>query len=398
MRKIFTDKSIAALKPRTKRYVETVPQLSNFYIRVYPSGQKTYFVVPRDPDGKQVEFTLGSAAVLKFEEAIERARQAVKRVEAGLPPVEPKKATFEAVINEFFARHVEKKELVTKLEIERRLNKYVMPHWRNKEFISIEREDVAQLLDRIEDNHGPRQADLVLSDVRKAMRWHATRTSKYHPPIVAGMARQSAAKQARSRIFTLEELAKVWAACRGSGVFGAFVQIALLTGQRRDKIADMRWDDLKGDVWEIRIENDREKGHGGVLVLPPLAVDIIDALPRLQGNPHVFAASRGSGPINGFSKMKIRLDKLSGVTGWVLHDLRRTARSLMSRAGIASEVAELVLGHQKEGVEGVYDRHTYDSEKRIALAKLAALVDGVVNPRPDNVVSLESGARSRRPT
>ena len=106
----------------------------------------------------------------------------------------------------------------------------------------------------------------------------------------------------------------------------------------------------------------------------------------------MFAASRGSGPINGFSKMKIRLDKLSGVTGWVLHDLRRTARSLMSRAGIASEVAELVLGHQKEGVEGVYDRHTYDSEKRIALAKLAALVDGVVNPRPDNVVSLESGA------
>ena len=70
----------------------------------------------------------------------------------------------------------------------------------------------------------------------------------------------------------------------------------------------------------------------------------------------------------------------------------------MSRAGIASEVAELVLGHQKEGVEGVYDRHTYDSEKRIALAKLAALVDGVVNPRPDYVVSLKSGARSRRPT
>jgi integrase len=93
--------------------------------------------------------------------------------------------------------------------------------------------------------------------------------------------------------------------------------------------------------------------------------------------------------MSGFTKMKARLDRRSGVTNWTLHDLRRTPRSLLSRVGISSDHAARVLGHAIGGVEGVYDRYAYREEKRIALAKLATLIDSIVNPR-ENVIPLEA--------
>jgi integrase len=80
---------------------------------------------------------------------------------------------------------------------------------------------------------------------------------------------------------------------------------------------------------------------------------------------------------------------------WTIHDLRRTSRSLLSRAGVSSEHAERIMGHVIPGVEGTYDRHRYDDEKAAALAKLATLVDGIVNLR-ENVVTMAKGRTNRR--
>jgi integrase len=80
---------------------------------------------------------------------------------------------------------------------------------------------------------------------------------------------------------------------------------------------------------------------------------------------------------------------------WTLHDLRRTARSLMARAGVRPDVAERVMGHVIVGVEGVYDRHSYRDEKADALQRLAALIDSIVHPR-DNVVTMAKGRTGRR--
>ena len=113
--------------------------------------------------------------------------------------------------------------------------------------------------------------------------------------------------------------------------FAAFVKVLLLTAQRRDKVATMKWDDISDDTWTI-VSAEREKGN---VRLPPMALDIINAQPRVAGNPYVFAG-RGSGPLNAYSQRKEELDaKLRNMPPWVLHDLRRTARSLLSRAGFA---------------------------------------------------------------
>jgi integrase len=148
----------------------------------------------------------------------------------------------------------------------------------------------------------------------------------------------------------------------------------------------MRWEDVS-DAGEWTIAGGpREKSTAGALILPRAALDIIRGQPRVGDNPHVFAAARGQGPAKGWNKPRIALDaRIPGIAPWQIHDLRRTARSLMSRAGVSSENAERVMGHAIRGVEGVYDRHSYGDEKADALARLAALIDGIVHPRANAV-------------
>ena len=126
----------------------------------------------------------------------------------------------------------------------------------------------------------------------------------------------------------------------------------------------------------------------GSSCLPANALEIIKRQPRFSSNPYVFAG-RGNKHINAWSQSKAALDaSLSGVDPWVLHDLRRTARSLMARAGVRPDVAERVMGHVIGGVEGVYDRHSYRDEKADALKRLASLVEIIINPPVGNVVPI----------
>jgi integrase len=200
------------------------------------------------------------------------------------------------------------------------------------------------------------------------------------------MKRSKPKERTRKRVLSDHELRAVWEAANG-GTFGAMVRLLLLTAQRREKVAAMRWQDIAIDgTWTIPAEA-REKGNARELVLPDLALDIIKAQPRFASNPFVFAG-RGGSHYSGFSKGKAALDaKLPDMPQWGLHDLRRSARSLMSRARVAPHVAELTLGHMQKGVLATYDLHEYRDEKADALRRLAALVLGIVSP-VDNVVAL----------
>jgi integrase len=203
------------------------------------------------------------------------------------------------------------------------------------------------------------------------------------------MRRSSTKERARDRTLTDPEICLVWRAAEANGSFGAFVRLLLLTAQRREKVATMRWQDVSVDgIWSIPSEA-REKGNAVELKLPDIAVDILRALPRFADNPYVFAG-RGGSHFSGYSKAKAALDAKVGdsVQPWTIHDLRRTARSLMSRAGIRPEVAERVLGHAIEGVAGTYDRHSYAEEKADAVKRLAGLIQNVVRGSVDKVVPI----------
>jgi integrase len=385
-RKTLTDKMVLALPKKRKRYTVADPEQRGHYIRVPPSGPNVYAVVARNLYKKQIWHTIGSADVMGIEEARDKARAAIKRIKAGLPAVEAPPAppaAFSKVAADWLKRYVAKEKLRTQVEIERCIAKYIYPHWADRDFTSIKRSDVTELLDYVEDEHGSRQADVVLGIVRSIANWFTTRSDDYVSPVVPGMGRDNA--EARARFLDDDELRAVWKQADVSGTFGALIKMLLLTGQRRGAVLRMRWSDISDGVWEIQSE-EREKGNAGSLQLSPATLAIINAQPRLAGNAFVFAAARGDGPLNSFSKAKRAFDKACGVTGWTLHDCRRTARSLMSRVGVSSEHAERVLGHAIGGVKGVYDRHAYFEEKANALAKLAALIDDILKPSDDKKV------------
>ena len=386
-RKTLTDKMVAALPRRRQRYIQADPELRGHYVRVPSQGPCVFAAVARCR-GKQVWATLGTADVLTIEQARDQARAVIKRIKEGLPPlaappVQPD--TVADVVQNWLRRHVEAKQLRSGDELRRVLGAYVLPRWRDRPFTTIKRSDVAALLDAVEDKHGPWVADQVLAVLGSVASWFATRHDDYVPPFVKGMRRVPAQARKRSRTLSDTELVQVWNAAEQAGVFGAFIQLLLLTAQRREKVASMKWDDIAEDgTWTIPTEP-REKGNPGTLRLPPQALAIIKAQPCMANNPYVFPG-RGDGPLAGFSHRHAAFMALCGVDGWTLHDCRRTARSLMAKAGVSSEHAERVLGHAIAGVEGVYNRHAYTNETADAVKRLARLIEKIVSGEPDNVV------------
>jgi integrase len=395
-RKVLTDKMVAALSRKRNRYILADPEQRGHYVRVPPQGPCVFAAVARSPYGKQVWATLGTADVLAIEQAREAAREAIKRIKQGLPAFAPppvKPDTVADVCTGWLKRHVEAKQLRTSGEQRRILEKYVLPHWRDRPFMEIKRSDVAALLDHVEDRHGAWTADAVLTVLRSVASWHSARDDGYVPPFTKGMRRVPAQSRARSRVLDDAELRAVWRAAEEAGVFGAFVMLLLLTGQRREKVVTIKWDAVSEDgTWTIPTEP-REKGNPGVLRLSPAAMKVLKAQPRLAGNPYVFPG-RSDGPLAGFSERHAAFKARCGVDGWTLHDCRRTARSLLSRTNVRPDIAERVLGHTVGGsVAGIYDRHHYHDEMADALKRLARLITQIVNGEGGkNVVPLRAPA------
>jgi integrase len=383
-RKTLSDRMVKELKPRTVRYAVPDPEMTGHYVRVAPSSAKVYIVVARARAGKQVWATIGATDVLTIAEARERARHAIQRIRDGLPAMATPSANVASVYQDWLRRHVDARGLRSARKIRQLLDQHVYPAWGALPFEDIRRSDIAKLVDHIEDTSGARTADYVLAIVRSIANWYATRSDGYQPPFVRGMRRIDPKQRARSRVLDDDELRTVWQAAGGAGAFGAFVKLALLTAQRSDKVVTMKWSDIDPDwVWSIP-KAPREKDNAGYLKLPPLALAIIKAQPMLGENPYVLAGRRNQ-PIRDLSGTKLRLDAVVGIAPWCIHDLRRSARSLMARAGVSREIAERVLGHAIPGVEGIYNRFQYEREKAEALERLARLIETIVGA---NVVAL----------
>lgn len=399
------EKAVATAKPDpAKRRVIFDEATTGLALVVSPKGKKSFSIVARNPiTGKQVWKQIGEPALMTVAEARREAAEAVARVKAGqaaaialAPPVAAPES-FKTVAERFVQRWVDKGgkkqdgvPLRSKHEIERQLKTYVYPGWGEEPFHAIRRGQVTELMDKMVDQNGAVQADRVLSTLAKLFNWFRQYDEHYVSPIIPEMKRAGGhSGRARIRILSDDEIRAVWAACDEVGTFGAIVKVALLTGQRRAKVRTMQWDDIAGGVWTITAEA-REKVNAGQLKLPKLAMDIIAAQPRQKDNPFVFAVG-GKKAFNSFSAGKRDLHAKAPIAPWVVHDLRRTARSLMARAGVRSDIAERTLGHVIAGVEGVYDRHGYLEEKGEALAALAALVERILKGGADNVVQMVAG-------
>lgn len=298
-----------------------------------------------------------------------------------------KAGTFKDVAENWFKRHVERNKLISHRDLRRHLDRYIYPKWKDIPFHDVSRRMVTELQDEISDNQGPSLADAVLATTRSIMNWQEARDDNYRSPIASKMKRAKAAS--RDRVLQNDELKVIWQAAGTRGTFGAFIKILLLTAQRRDKVAKMKRSDIdENGIWSIPAESEREKGTARIIRLPKTALDIISDLPGLANNPFVFAG-RGGQALNSYSDCKNELNKLlPPMPRWTLHDLRRTARTLMSEADVRPDIAERVLGHAIPGVRGIYDRSEYFELKSEALEKLARHIETIVHTSIENVIPL----------
>jgi integrase len=191
----------------------------------------------------------------------------------------------------------------------------------------------------------------------------------------------------RERIVLDDEINRIWAGTEGPGPFNGIVRMLMLTGQRREEVAGMTWDELAPDFSAWTIPASRAKnGVAHVVPLSPQAQSVLRAASSFKREADgsrdlVFPGE--SGVFSGWSKSKARLDGLSAVNGWTLHDLRRTTATGLQKLGVRLEVTESVLNHvsgSRAGIVGVYQRHDWAEEKRAALnawgEHMAAIAEG----------------------
>jgi integrase len=372
-----------------------------FGVRV-TAGGATAFILTYRVGGKQYRYTIGQYPEWSALQAVREARGLRQRVDRGENPLDDRRRSFEAntvgtVLDNFMARYARNKDrpLRSADEYQRTFDRLVRPAIGKIPIDEVRRSDIVAMLDRIEDKSGPVMADRTLAYLRKALNWYAARDDHFLPPIIKGMARTKPSERARARVLSDTEIQLIWPLL--DGTFGAFVKTLLLTAQRRSEVASMHRREIDGEaVWAITAEAYKTK-RTVFVPLSSAARGLIEAQPT---EDYVFLGRTRKTPFSGFGKAKAALDDaITRANGgqpllrWTLHDLRRTAKTLMVRAGVRPDISERVLGHVIPGVEGIYDRHDYLEEKRHAVERLAEMIARIVNsPAGDRVPSTEDRA------
>jgi integrase len=365
-----------------------------FGLKVTDTGHRSYVVQYRNR--QRISRQMSLSGVLNLSEARREARVILGQVAKGADPLSEKRQAAQAsedtvrAIAENFLRR-EGLKLRSAGERRKTFERLIFPAWGSRQVDSIRRSDVVKLLDAIEDKSGPRMAQVALAYISRLFTWHAGRSDDFRSPIIRGMGRVNVRERARTRILTDDELRAVWAAAEAAGgLFDRYVQFLLLTACRRNEAAEMTRAELDGANWLIPAT--RMKGKQDHLI--PLSRKARDTLAKLPtiGKPDGFVFTNdGVHAFCNFAHCKSALQARSGTSGWTLHDLRRTARSLMSRAGVDSDHAERCLAHVIVGVRGTYDRHSYRDEKLRAFEALAALIERIVDPA-ENVVGFSAAS------
>jgi integrase len=432
MRKKLTDTVINTKPPKFGRLEFWDTHLPGFGLRITDKGARSYFVMYRvdRPEGRQLRrLKIGDAEVIKLAEAREDAREKLRQVARGVDPAEQRPApsaapdTFRAVAEAYLRQYVAKNTRASTFkETKRILDVDVIPAWSDKPIAGIAKRDVEALLDTIADRGAEVQANRTLARLRTLFNWAVEKDYLTASPVERMKPRVK--EHPRDRALSDDEICWFWQACEEIGwPFGPLFKLLLLTAQRRDEVGTSEWPEignLEKRLWSIgrhKAKNDR--AHD--VHFSELAVEIISALPKMDGTSLVFTTN-GTTPVSGFSRAKENLDAAMRrarrrslglpeddedylralalprgkkppveIAEWILHDLRRTAATGMARLSIPPHVVDKVLNHVSgtiRGVAAVYNRFGYVEERNAALEAWGRFVAGLVRPVGNNVIEM----------
>jgi integrase len=361
-------------------------------VRITAGGGKSY-LAQYNWHGQKRRIALGSCASISLVQAREAARRIMGDVAKDIDVAGKRKAAEEALtlrrlLDDWKALHLAGKRPRYASEAMRAI-KAAFGNYLDEPAASLSRKVVVRAIDALTRQGSPAMASSTAAYGKACYGWAIKRGTLEANPFI-GLPVTPTTK--RERVLSDAELAAISKATEGPGPFNGIVRLLMITGQRREEVAGMTWDELSGDTWTIPASRTKN-GKAHIVPLSQPAQDLLQAAPRLSS--HVFPGLRG--PFRNFAKAKAALDKASGVTDWRLHDLRRTFATGLQRLGVRLEVTEAALNHtsgSRGGIVGIYQRHDWAAEKRAALdawgAKVLAIAEG--RAAQGNVIALPERA------
>jgi integrase len=314
---------------------------------------------------------------------------------SGTDPAVAKKAeraaeTFAELAHDYVERHAKRQKRSWRKDL-LILEKDVLSRFGRRKAKDITRRDIITMLEEIVSRGAPIQANRTLEIVRKLFNWAVALDILGANP--CHRVPKPSNENRSDRVLSEEELRAVWLALAAEApLTAATFKLRLLTAQRGAEVLAMRWDQISGVWWTIPAEI-AKNGLAHRVPLSAPVINLLDDVRRLgKGSEWVFPGADGEGHRVAIHKAHNRIRCRSGIS-FVPHDLRRTAASHMTSIGISRLVVAKVLNHVEQGITAVYDRHSYDPEKRLALdawgRRVAEiLIDGATGPA--NVVALRS--------
>jgi integrase len=443
----LTDRSLQALRPAAdgKRYTVWDGIMPGLAVLVSAKGKRTFYAVRRRAGDAQPTWAMiGAYPLTTLSEARVAAREALSALMAGQSPSalaegkrriaeaaarEAAAGTFAAVAGQFNNWYKITPGKGGSLrrrasEIAAIIDRELIPVWGPRPIADIATRDVMKAIQAIIDRGGERPAP---GSHRKSGGPYAARHAFAAARLVFGWAFRRelipadpcaridpekdlhGSPAARDRVLTDDELRGVWAAADATPYpYGPLLKLLILTGARLSEIAKASTGEIDDEAATLTVPTDRMKMKiAHVIPLTTTAMKIIGDLPRFTAGDFLFSTTSGELPVSAFSKFKTKFDETvrqvrgaeaRPIPAWQLHDLRRTCRTALSSLGVQPVVAEMVIGHQQQGVVAVYDLHRYDSEKRQALTLWETRLLSIVTPEPepvdDKVVELPKRARA----
>lgn len=399
---MLTAAAVKSLKPRPNKYDRMDPDNPGFGVRVMPSGAKSYQFRYRvgGRGGTIRRMILGSADAISLKDARAAYLNARRQLELGADPLDARveaavqaeqNLTFSALADRYLNEYASHKR--TGDEDRRILAHDAIPRWGKRKAKDITKRDVVALLDKVLARGAATQANRTFACVRKLFNWAAQKDLVDASPC-AGI-RAPSKERSKDRVLTDDEIRAFWNLPGLSFRVQQALRLQLILGQRVGEIVGMRWSelDLQARLWTLPA--DRAKNATvHTIPLTGAALEILEALRGMQAgeSDHVFPAARGAAAhlrVDSIGTVLTRAVKESGMEHFTAHDLRRTAATRISGAGTSREVLRQILNHVDRSVTARYDRHRYDSEKRLALEIWERELNRIVTGTgADNVVPL----------
>ena len=340
--------------------------------------------------GRMKKLTLGNWPSISCTKARRLANDARYSIARGIDPQEEKqKATIKkpkfeeiwAMFDELYiAKSVKEK---TAKDYRQIAAKNILPKLGKRNLDEVERVEVVRLIDHVA-TRAPILANRTLRLLKQFFNWAIGRGDIEMNPALG--IPKPIKELKRNRVLSLSEMRRIYSAAESLSPANAlFIQLLLLTGQRAGVIAKLTSDEWNGDYLEIA--GDRNKSGERILVpLPQIAQEKIASVAHTNGS-FLLSTTNGYKPINGFSKLKKKLDYLSGITEWRLHDIRRGISTHFEDNGVDRFYVERLLNHKDNSVTGIYAKSNHLEMRRNIFEQWSRVLTSKDGSDANNVIT-----------